>query len=115
MHELPLTCKVVVLAFNMLHTVDNPLKVIKRIHELLKHDGLFISSTPCLADKRSLLVSLQMYLVTILSKIGVIPIAIRRYKSAHIDELITTESFQLVESEQIYKGASSYFIVVKKQ
>ncbi|WP_281557803.1 class I SAM-dependent methyltransferase [Thalassomonas sp. RHCl1] len=104
----------VILAFNMLHTIENPVKAIDRIYELLKTDGLFISSTPCLKGRKSLLVSMQMYLVRILSKIGVIPISIRRYRSTDIDHLIKSEKFQTIEAEELYKGASSYFIVAKK-
>ena len=104
----------VVLAFNMLHTIENPKKVIKRIYELLKNGGLFISATPCLNSRKSLVVTMQIYLVRILSKLGVIPISIRRYQSTQIDELIQNENFQQVESEVLYKGASSYFVVVRK-
>jgi len=45
-----------ILAFNVLHTIPNPDGVMKRIDELLKPDGIFISITPCLRDKMSLLV-----------------------------------------------------------
>ena len=105
----------VILAFNMLHTIESPLKVVDRIYELLKADGLFISTTPCLNGRKSLLVSMQIYLVRILSKIGLIPISIRRYKNSDIDNFINREKFKTIEAEELFKGASSYFIVVKKQ
>lgn len=105
----------VILAFNMLHTIESPLKIVDRIYELLKADGLFISTTPCLNGKKSLLVSMQIYLVRILSKIGLIPISIRRYKNSDIDNFINKEKFKTIEAEVLFKGASSYFIVVKKQ
>ncbi|MDN3613324.1 class I SAM-dependent methyltransferase [Vibrio gallaecicus] len=41
----------VIFAFNMLHTVDKPHHVVQRIHELLKPNGLLISSTPCLGGE----------------------------------------------------------------
>ncbi len=103
-----------ILAFNILHTIPNPKHVVQRIDELLKPDGLFISVTPCLRDKLSFLVGLQIRLVQIMCKIGIIPIAIRRLKSSDLDLLITSGNFQTVDFEKIYKGASSYFIVVKK-
>lgn len=105
----------VIVAFNMLHTIDNPLKVIDRIFDLLKADGLFISSTPCLNSRKSPLVFLQIFLMRILSKIGLIPISIRRYRSSDVDNLIIKEKFEVIESEEIYKDASSYFIVAKKK
>lgn len=104
----------VILAFNMLHTVNNPDNVLQRIHELLKADGVFISATPCLQDKKSFLVSLQIYLVRVLSKIRIIPIPIRRYRSSELDDLLESGNFKSIKTEKIFKGASSYFIVAKK-
>lgn len=104
----------VILAFNMLHTVVDPQIVIRRMYELLKPGGLFISVTPCLGEKMALLVKIQIQLVRILCKIGLIPIPIRRLKSSEIDDLLVNGDFQTVDSEKIYKGASSYFVVAKK-
>ena len=103
-----------ILAFNMLHTVPNPHNVTQRIHELLKPEGLFISLTPCLRDKMSFSVKIQIQLVRILCKIGIIPIPIRRLKSSELDDLMGNGNFQTVDSEKIYKDASSYFMVAKK-
>lgn len=104
----------VIFAFNMLHTVDNPHHVAQRIKELLKPNGLLISATPCLGGRKSLMVSMQIYLVRLLSKIGVIPITIRQYRSSDLDSLLKENDFQIIETEEIYKDASSYFIVAKK-
>lgn len=104
----------VILAFNMLHTVPNPQNVVYRINDLLKPDGIFISVTPCLGQKMSFLVNLQIQLVRILCKFGVIPIPIRRIKSSDIDILLAKGEFEAIESEEIFKGASSYFIAAKK-
>ena len=103
-----------ILAFNVLHTVPNPQNVMQRIHELLKPEGLVISVTPCLREKMSLLVSMQIQLVQILCKIGIIPIPIRRVKSSELDDLIENGNFQIIDTEKIYRGASSYFVVAKK-
>jgi 2-polyprenyl-3-methyl-5-hydroxy-6-metoxy-1,4-benzoquinol methylase len=104
----------VILAFNMLHTVPNPQDIVHRINDLLKPDGLFISITPCLGQKMSFLVNLQIQLVRILCKFGVIPIPIRRIKSIDIDILLAKGEFEAIESEEIFKGASSYFVAAKK-
>ncbi len=103
-----------VLTFNVLHTVPNPKNVMQRIHELLKPDGLVISVTPCLRDKMSFLVSMQIHLLQILCKTGIIPIAIRRVNSSEIDDLIENGNFQIIDTEKIYQGVSSYFVVAKK-
>jgi 2-polyprenyl-3-methyl-5-hydroxy-6-metoxy-1,4-benzoquinol methylase len=99
----------------MLHTIPNPEDAVQRINELLKPDGLFISITPCLGDKMSFLVGLQIRLVQIMCKIGIIPVPIRRIKSSDLDELIMNGNFQNIDTEKIYKDASSYFIVAKKK
>ena len=104
----------VVLAFNMLHTVPDPESVVQRTVELLKPGGLFISVTPCLGGKKSALVSLQILLVRALLKVGVIPVPIRQLKSADLDDLMDEERLQVIETEEIFKGASSYFMVAKK-
>lgn len=104
----------VILAFNMLHTLPNPQNVVKRIYKLLKPEGLFISVTPCLRDKSSFLFNFQIQLVRILTKIGIIPIPIRRLKSSELDQLIANGDFQTIETEKIFKGASSYFVAAKK-
>jgi len=104
----------VVLAFNMLHTVPDPESVVQRTVELLKPGALFISVTPCLGGKKSALVSLQILLVRVLLKVGVIPVPIRQLKSPDLDDLMDDEMLQVIETEEIFKGASSYFMVAKK-
>ena len=104
----------VILAFNMLHTVPNPQNVVLQINELLKQEGLFISVTPCLRQKMSFFVNLQIQLVRVLCKLGLIPIPIRRVTSSEVESILKAGGFQTVESEEIYKDASSYFVVAKK-
>ena len=104
----------VILAFNMLHTVPSPKNVVLQINELLKPEGLFISVTPCLRQKMSFFVNLQIQLVRVLCKLGLIPIPIRRVTSSEVENLLEAGGFQTVESEEIYKDASSYFVVAKK-
>ena len=79
-----------ILAFNMLHTVPDPESVMNSVHELLKPDGLLLSVTPCLGGKMSIGVRLQVLLVGVLGRIGVIPVPIRRLRSADLDSLIAS-------------------------
>ena len=104
----------VVLAFNMLHTVLNPERVVQRTIELLKPGGLFISATPCLRGRMSFLVSLQIVIMRVLLKVGVIPVPIRRLRSSDLDDLLADEKIKIVAAEEIYAGASSYYVVAKK-
>lgn len=86
-----------------------------RINQLLKPEGLFISVTPCLGQKMSFLVNLQIQLVRVLCKLGLIPIPIRRITNSEVEDLLEAGGFQMVESEDIYKDVSSYFVVAKKR
>jgi len=104
----------VILAFNMLHTVPEPLGVVQRAIELLKPGGLFISATPCLGGRLSFLVGLQILIMRLLLKVGVIPVPIRRLKTSDLDKLLGDDHLQIVETEEVFRGASSYFIVAKK-
>jgi 2-polyprenyl-3-methyl-5-hydroxy-6-metoxy-1,4-benzoquinol methylase len=103
----------VILAFNMLHTVPDSQRVVQRTYDLLKPGGTFIFATPCLREKMSLLVSLQIFLVRVLLRVRIIPIPIRRLKRSDLDDLVD-DRFQIVESENIYADATSYFLVAKK-
>lgn len=105
----------VILAFNMLHTISNPQNILQRISELLKPESLFISVTACLGGKLSFLLTIQILLVRILWKIRIIPIPIRRFKSVELDDLLANGNFHSIDTEKIYKGASSYFMVAKKR
>lgn len=104
----------VVMAFNMLHTVPNPQNVIQRIQEVLKPGGRFISVTPCMAEKKSFLVSLQINLFRILMKIGLVPITFKFFRNSDVDSLIGAGGFETVERENIFAGATSYFVAAKK-
>lgn len=103
-----------ILAFNMLHTVPDTCAVVRRVYELLKPGGLFITVTPCLRGRLSILVTAQIKLVQILCAMGVIPVPIRRLMSSDLDELIMTQRFRIVDTELLFAGASSYFLVAKK-
>ena len=104
----------VILAFNMLHTVPDPQRVVQRTLELLKPGGAFISVTPCLGGRMSFLVRLQILLVRILLRLRIIPVPIRRLRSADLEDLVADERFQVIDTELVYKGASSYFMVARK-
>ena len=105
----------VILTFNMLHTVPHPERVVRRVHDLLQPDGLFISVTPCLRDKMSILVKLQIQLVRLLCRVGIVPVPIRRLRAVDLQNLITKQPFSIVDSREIFAGATSYFAVARKQ
>ncbi len=104
----------VILAFNVLHTVPDPQRVVRRAHQLLKPGGLIISVTPCFRDRISFLVRMQILLVQVLCMVGVIPIPIRRLQSSDLNSLLLEGGFHVVDNEMLFQNVSSYFLVAKK-
>lgn len=104
----------VVLAFNILHLLENSQRAIKKITELLKSGGLFIASTPCLKEKMKFLNKVEFSFFLFLSKLGLIPKMLAKFKISELEDLITTENFQIIETEILFEGITSYFIAAKK-
>ncbi len=98
----------VVTAFNVLHYVEDTAAASRRISELLSPGGLFISSTACLGERRSLLGTL----VFILTKLKVVPY-MRFYAKSELEDMIARGGFQIVEIRKLSK-LPEYFIVAQK-
>jgi len=99
----------VILAFNVLHYIEDMPNHVVRINSLLKPNGIFISSTACMKEKRSLI----RCLVSFLSKTGLVPKMIS-YKKVELETLIENGNFEVIKSERISK-LPEYFIVMKKR
>ena len=97
-----------VLAFYILHLLDDADKVIQRINELLKPGGLIISVTPCMGET-----IFQSFILSIISKIGLIPMS-TPFKIPELEDLITDGDFEIIESECLYRKGQQHFIVAKK-
>jgi len=104
----------VILAFNILHLLEDNQNVVKRITELLKPGGLFISTTPCLREKMSFRNKWVFSLFVLLMKIGLFP-SIKRYKFNEIEGLITKGNLQIVDTEKSYHGLSGCFIAARNK
>ena len=104
----------VILAFNILHFLEDTQKVIKRINELLKPGGLIISVTPCLGEKKSFINILIFLLVFLQTKMGIVPY-IRFFRISEFEDSIANANFQIVDSESLHSPGGQYFIVAKKR
>jgi 2-polyprenyl-3-methyl-5-hydroxy-6-metoxy-1,4-benzoquinol methylase len=98
----------VILAFYILHLVEDNQKTIQRINDLLKPGGFIISVTPCIGEKIFLNISLSL-----LSKIGLIP-DIKSFKINELEDLIASGNFESIENERLHQGIPQYFIAAKK-
>lgn len=99
----------VILSFNILHLVDNTQMVLRRINELLKPGGVFISSTPCLGEQKSLFSSILSFV----SKTGIIP-KVNFLSTTDLKALILESGFEIIESEKANNTANEYFIITRK-
>jgi len=99
----------VILAFNVLHYISDLPSHMERINALLKPNGIFISSTACMNEKRSLI----RYLMLLLTKIGIVP-KMKFYKKVELENLIKNGKFEMIKSERISK-LPEYFIVTRKR
>jgi len=96
----------VIMAFNFFHLLEDMPGAIRRINELLKPEGRFISKTPCLAEQSKLL----RVFVYILEKLGIAPY-VKFLKILELEEFITNEKFQIIETGVYPPSPPSRFIV----
>jgi 2-polyprenyl-3-methyl-5-hydroxy-6-metoxy-1,4-benzoquinol methylase len=101
----------VVLAWGILHLVDDRPQVIQRIHELLKPGGLMISATECLGEKRSSITSL----LSLLMKIGIFPISLKFFTVSELEDSVTHADLRIVEMEIFADNPVSCFIAAQKR
>ena len=99
-----------VLAWGILHLVDDRKRVTKRIHELLEPGGILVSATECMAEKTTPITSLLSFLM----KIGIFPISLHFFTVAGLEESITSAGFRIVEKEILGDNPVSCFIAAEK-
>jgi 2-polyprenyl-3-methyl-5-hydroxy-6-metoxy-1,4-benzoquinol methylase len=98
----------VILAFSILHLLEDIEKVMKRINEILKPGGYFFSLTPCLGEKKLLgVLSCLGY------KIGILPY-VRSFRIDELEKLIADSNFHIVESKCLDNNPLEFFIIAKK-
>jgi len=100
----------VVMAHNLLHLLENIPQTIARVSELLKPEGVFISKTPCIADRMAYMIPL----ITVMRWIGKAPY-VDSLKSSHLESMIEDENFEIVEASSFSQKAISRYIVAKKK
>ncbi|WP_430474729.1 class I SAM-dependent methyltransferase [Thalassospira lucentensis] len=98
----------VVAGFNVLHLIDDPKAAVGSIHALLKPGGLFISKTPCLAEKMPLL----RPLIWCMQKVGLAPL-VHFIGYVELDDMIRDAGFEIIESGVYPAKTGSRFIVAK--
>jgi len=103
-----------IISYGVIHLLDDSEKVIQRIHELLKPEGLFISTTACLKDKMALKNRLEFSAYLLIKKLGIFPLHLNKFKTNDVEKMIINQNFQIVEAEKIFHGISISYIVARK-
>lgn len=98
----------IILAFNILHLLDDNQKTMQHINDLLKPGGLIISVTPCISERIFLNIS-----ISLLSFIGKIP-KIKSFKANELKESISNRNFEIIENDRMPDGIIEYIIVAKR-
>lgn len=96
-----------VLAFNLLHLLEDAPAAVSQIHRLLKPGGVFVSKTVCLAEKGAHL----RILIAIMRLFGRAP-HVSFLKQAELEEMMTVAKFDIIETGDY--PAPSRFIVARK-
>lgn len=97
-----------VLAFNLVHLLDDPGAALRELHGLLAPGGLFISKTPCLGGKlwlRPVIAALQL--------VGRAP-RVRYFRIREYDAMIRAAGFEIVETGLYPASSGSRFVVARK-
>jgi ubiquinone/menaquinone biosynthesis C-methylase UbiE len=103
-----------IIAYGIIHLLEDKEKVIQRIYELLKPGGLFISTTACFKDKMTFKNSLEFKAYLFSKRLGILPLHLNMFNTNDVKELMGNLNFQIIEAEKIFFGITSIFIVTKK-
>jgi 2-polyprenyl-3-methyl-5-hydroxy-6-metoxy-1,4-benzoquinol methylase len=98
----------VITAFNMLQYVTDRQQLYSAIYKYLKPQGLFISSTACLGDRKSMI----RFMLTSMSTLKIVP-DIVLYKASELEREIQTSGFTIIEATDIAKLPERYIIARK--
>ena len=103
-----------IISYGVIHLLDDCEKVIGRIHELLKPNGLFISSTACLKGKMAFKNRLEFNAYLMIKTLGIFPLHLNMFMPENVEKIITNQGFEIVKAETIFHGITISFIIAKR-
>jgi 2-polyprenyl-3-methyl-5-hydroxy-6-metoxy-1,4-benzoquinol methylase len=97
----------VILAFNILHLVPDPAKVLHRAAQLLKPQGRLVSVTPCMGEA-------GLVLRTCLPLLGKLLLSqLHFFKLSDVQDLVRDAGLKVLEAED--RGLRGLFLVAQKE
>ncbi len=104
-----------IIAYSIIHLLEESEKAIQRIHELLNPGGLFISETACFKDRMDFKTRLEFSLYRFMKRLGIFPLHLNMFKTSDIEQLIYMKNFKIVKAEKLFfNGMTISFIVAEK-
>ena len=99
----------VVTAFYVLHFFEDIDAVFKRIHDLLKPDGLFISETACLGEKK-----LTGRMLRFVGHLGLLPL-INLLTTRQLEQALEESGFRIVDKTKFSNHSDAGFTLIAKK
>jgi len=104
-----------IIAFSIIHLVEESDKVIQRIYELLKPGGLLITETACFNDRMNWKTRLEFTSYRLMKLLNIFPLHLNMFKTADVEQLISRQNFSILKSEKLFfNGMTISFIVAEK-
>lgn len=104
-----------IVAYAIIHLLEDSEKVIQRIHELLKPGGLFISTTACFKEKMDFKTRSEFTIYRIMKRLGMFPLHMNMFQVSDVEQLIKRQNFNIVKAENLFfNGMTVSFIVAEK-
>jgi ubiquinone/menaquinone biosynthesis C-methylase UbiE len=104
-----------VIAFAIIHLMEDSEKAIQRIHELLRPGGLFISTTACFKEKMDFKIRLTFTSYRFMKRLGFFPLHLNMFKTSDLELLINRNNFIILKAEKLFfNGMTISFIVAEK-
>lgn len=100
----------VIVAFNVLHLMDDLKTVKETFYKALKPGGYFISYSPCMTNKKSVWV----WLIQFLSKLKLFP-SVFPFTADELIKELSDQNFSLVEESYDGDKIQNAFLVLKKE
>ena len=104
----------VILAFDILHILEDFEQAVQRIYGLLKPGGIFLIVTPCMRERMTVLSRVQVAFYILMTGLGLIPVKLNRFTFADMKNTLATSHFVLLDTEVLFFKMSSLFLAVKK-
>ena len=100
----------VVMAFYVLHFFEDIDAVFKRIHDLLKPDGLFISETACIGEKNKIMGKVLRFM----GHLGLLP-KINLLTTRQLEQALEKSGFRLVDKIKFSDKSDAEFTLFAKK